>query len=317
MADVRLDHVPQDASRSHGSSSHCDAQNLCAILPPAHSVVTSTSLFTALTFEMVAEISMRHFPDISDASLDQDFSESSFQIPSTGGSNDLLMDDTSIEFLQNATLSTPMVPSRAQPRNHAPLTLQNITPRSTRTRATPARSSLRPRAPGIATPLRTIVAKNISEALSEDISSVPGQDLSFQIPTAAAHETDSLLHTHNNLNIPDSADITFNIHHHLHPAGPEPAPLTLSQLSPPFNVSLSEHASTSEALHPPEPAPDEPQIRAGNIDGCTDGGQGAESVAIPGACKGYFTLEGRSSLSASAKLCMFRGHTSGAENRGA
>ena len=250
---------------------------------------------------MVAEISMRHFPDISESSLDQDFSESSFQIPSTGGSNDLLMDEASIDFLHNDTLGTPVPSGTAHLRKRAPLTLQDLTPRSTRTRSTPARSSLRPRAPAIATPLRTIVAKNISEALSEDISSASGQDLSFQIPTVAAHETDSLLDTHNNFNISDCADITLNIDHQPRPA--EPAPLTLSQLNPQFNESLSEHASTSETLHTPEPAPDEPQIRAGNINGCIDGGQGVEPVAIQGACRGYFTLEGRSSSLLPNSVC--------------
>lgn len=275
---------------------------------PSYSVVTLPALHSI----MAAEISMRHFPDISDASLDQDFSESSFQIPSTGSPSDLLMDETSMDLLRNDPLSTPMAPNRAQPRNRAPLTLQNLTPRSTRTRATPARSSLRPRAPGIATPLRTIVAKNISEALSEDISSVPGQDLSFQIPTAAARQTDSLLDTHDTLIIPDCADITF---HQLHSAEPEPAPLTLSQLRPQFNESLSEHASTSATLRTPEPASNEPQICSGNIDECKLGSQRAESIAIHGACQGNFTLEGGSPLSASPIICMYSCHTSGARNR--
>ena len=279
-----LGHVQQDASRSHGSSSHSNAPGLCARLPPAHSVVTLSSQFPAPRLNMVAEISMRHFPDVSDASLDQDFSETSFQIPSTGGSNDLLLDETSINFLNNDSFGTPMASGTTQTRNRLPLTLQELTPRSTRTRPTPARSSLRPRAPAIATPLRTIVAKSISEALSEDISSVSGQDLSFQIPTIAAHETDSLLDTHNHFNISDCADITLNIDPQPRPA--EPAPLTLSQLSPQFNESLSEHASTSETRRTPEPTPDEPQICAGNIDGCTDGGQGVTSLAIPGVCRG-------------------------------
>ncbi|KZT73307.1 hypothetical protein DAEQUDRAFT_808413 [Daedalea quercina L-15889] len=232
---------------------------------------------------MVAEISMRHFPDISDVSLDQDFSESSFQIPASGGSNDLLMDEDSMEFLRADTLTTPMVPSRNQARTYAPLTLQDLTPRSTRTRATPARSSLRPRArPAIATPLRRIVAKNISDALSEDISSASGQDLSFQIPTAAAQGADSLLDTHNHFSLSDCVDITLSAADQ-QPCPTSPGPLALNhhQPDPQLDESLSDSAATSDARCTPEPGGDEPgEARAGNISGCVVEGQGAGSFAI-------------------------------------
>ncbi|TFY55997.1 hypothetical protein EVJ58_g7897 [Rhodofomes roseus] len=230
---------------------------------------------------MVAEVSMRHFPDFSDASLDQDFSESSFQIPTAGGSNDLLMDEDSITFLPNAdnTLSTPMVPRRTHASNRAPLTLQDLTPRSTRTRATPARSSLRPRArPAIATPLRTTIAMDISDALSEDISA-SGQDLSFQIPTTAAQGTDYLLDTQNNINLSDCADITLSAGQQLCPTSSDP--LTLCQLSPQFNESLSEHSTSSTSRLTPEPVPDEPlQARAENASGSIDRSRGIEPLAI-------------------------------------
>ncbi|KAH9829434.1 uncharacterized protein C8Q71DRAFT_728037 [Rhodofomes roseus] len=151
---------------------------------------------------MVAEVSMRHFPDFSDASLDQDFSESSFQIPTAGGSNDLLMDEDSITFLPNAdnTLSTPM-------------------------------------------------------------------------------GTDYLLDTQNNINLSDCADITLSAGQQLCPTSSDP--LTLCQLSPQFNESLSEHSTSSTSRLTPEPVPDEPlQARAENASGSIDRSQGIEPLAI-------------------------------------
>ncbi|KAH9923613.1 uncharacterized protein B0H18DRAFT_1014239 [Fomitopsis serialis] len=172
------------------------------------------------------------------------------------------MDEDSMDFLHNAneTLSTPLAPRHTQSRTRAPLTLQDLTPRSTRTRPTPVRSSLRPRPrPAIATPFRAALAKNISDALCEDISSAPRQDLSFQIPTAAAQGTiPSWTHT---------ITSAFLI-----------APTLRS--APTNNNSTPEHA-----------AAELPQTRAGSVSTSTDEVQGAEALTMQGACRVYFALE--------------------------
>lgn len=127
----------------------------------------------------MGDLSLRHIPDLSDASAIADFSDASFQIPRAA--DDFLLADDTIDFFNGAddTLATPAPPSRPAPQ--PPLTLAELTPRSKPVRAMPVRSSLRPR-PGIATPHKAAVVNKLSAALAEDLSPFRHQDPSFQIP---------------------------------------------------------------------------------------------------------------------------------------
>lgn len=135
---------------------------------------------------MASDFSLRHLPDLSDASVMHDFSDSSFQIPiAAGSSNELLLGDDSLDLLRNAddTLATPAPPTT---RKRPPLTLAELTPRTKVLRAAPVRSSLRPRLhPEIATPRRAVVARDLSSALTENFSPIRGEGTSFQIPISA------------------------------------------------------------------------------------------------------------------------------------
>ncbi|KAI0640124.1 hypothetical protein C8Q77DRAFT_1084800 [Trametes polyzona] len=173
----------------------------------------------------MGDLSLRHLPDLSDASAMADFSDASFQIPrAVGNTVDLLADDT-MDFFDGAddTLSTPAPPSK--PAAQPPLTLAELTPRSKHIRSGPVRSSLRPR-PGIATPYKAVVAHQLSAAISEDLSPLRSQDPSFQLPSHPANGDDLLM-----------ADISTNS---LQEEGTSfdsippraRSPLTLSQLSP-------------------------------------------------------------------------------------
>lgn len=171
----------------------------------------------------MGDLSLRHIPDLSDASAIADFSDASFQIPPVA--DDLLLADDTIDFFNGAddTLATPAPPSRPAPQ--PALTLAELTPRSKPIRAAPVRSSLRPR-PGIATPHKATVVNKLSAALAEDLSPFRHQDPSFQIPPQQTDLEDLLM-----------ADEGSNFFH-----GEEPwqdsvpsrarSPLTLSQLSP-------------------------------------------------------------------------------------
>ncbi|KAL1951703.1 hypothetical protein VTO73DRAFT_852 [Trametes versicolor] len=171
----------------------------------------------------MGDLSLRHIPDLSDASAIADFSDASFQIPRAA--DDFLLADDTIDFFNGAddTLATPAPLSRPAPQ--PPLTLAELTPRSKPVRAMPVRSSLRPR-PGIATPHKAAVVNKLSAALAEDLSPFRHQDPSFQIPPQQTDLEDLLM-----------ADEGSNFFQ-----GEEPSqdsvplrarsPLTLSQLSP-------------------------------------------------------------------------------------
>ncbi|KAI0931638.1 hypothetical protein AcW2_000482 [Taiwanofungus camphoratus] len=174
---------------------------------------------------MASELSLRHLPDLSDASMNPDFSDSSFQIPHAAeSSTDLLLADDSMDLLRNAddTLSTPAQLNTA--RRNQPLALQELTPKIRAGHAAPVRSSLRP-GPGIATPFRTAVTKNLATALTEELSPLRNHDVTCQDISATAKENKfySIQNgpdTHNG-----TASDTF-----LPPEHREP--LTLSQLTP-------------------------------------------------------------------------------------
>ncbi|OJT03096.1 hypothetical protein TRAPUB_6439 [Trametes pubescens] len=169
------------------------------------------------------DLSLRHIPDISNASAIADFSDASFQIPRAA--DDLLLADDTIDFFNGAddTLSTPAPPSRPAPQ--PPLTLAELTPRSKPMRAVPVRSSLRPR-PGIATPHKAAVVNKLSAALAEDLSPFRHQDPSFQIPPQQTDAEDLLM--------ADEGSNFFQGEEPWQDSVPSRArsPLTLSQLSP-------------------------------------------------------------------------------------
>ncbi|PIL31312.1 hypothetical protein GSI_06010 [Ganoderma sinense ZZ0214-1] len=174
----------------------------------------------------MAELSLRHIPDLSDTSAMGDFSESSFQIPAAARqTDDLLLADNTIDFFNNAydTFSTPAPP---KPPVQPPLTLAELTPRSKPVRAAPVRSSLRPR-PGVPTPYRANVAQELSAALSEDLSPFRNQDPSFQIPSSQPHDDNILL-------MADDGDSFLSEEQPSLDGSPRcaPSPLTLSHLSP-------------------------------------------------------------------------------------
>ena len=139
----------------------------------------------------MSELSLRHIPDLSDASGIGELSDS-FQIPAAARhADDLLLADDTTDFFANIndTLSTPALP---RPAVQPPLTLAELTPRSVPVRAAAVRSSLRPR-PGVATPYRASIAQELSAALSEELSPFRKQDLSFQIPPAQEHGDTDLM----------------------------------------------------------------------------------------------------------------------------
>ncbi|KAI0334006.1 hypothetical protein GY45DRAFT_140251 [Cubamyces sp. BRFM 1775] len=220
----------------------------------------------------MGEISLRHIPDLSDASVNADFSDASFQIPRTLGSTDDLLADDTMDFFNGAndTLSTPAPPSRPlQP----PLTLAELTPRSKPLRAVPVRSSLRPR-PGVATPYKSTVADELTAAISEELSPFRHQDPSFQIPSSQSTGEDLLM--------ADDAEFLGREDDSLGSVPPHAqSPLTLSQLSPGPSMRLRLPSSASPS-QPPIPSP---QLPTPNIDlndmGCTEisGGESAVSHA--------------------------------------
>ncbi|KAI8990656.1 hypothetical protein BD414DRAFT_307741 [Trametes punicea] len=189
----------------------------------------------------MSEISLRHIPDLSDASAIADFSDASFQIPpAVGNADDLLLADDSLDFFNGAndTLSTPAPSSRpvAQP----PLTLAEVTPRSQPARTAAARSSLRPR-PGIATPYKAVVTKELATALSDDLSPFRQQDPSFQIPPPRTGGEGFLI-------ADGSADFLGQEEPSLDASPPRASnPLTLSQLTtgPLVGIGLTSSASPS------------------------------------------------------------------------
>lgn len=135
----------------------------------------------------MAELSLRHIPDLSDASGIADFSDSSFQIPSAAHHTDDLLADNTIDFFNAAcdALNTPA--PHSGPSVQPPLTLAELTPRSKPVRGAPVRSSLRPR-PCVTTPYRAALESGLSDAISEDLSPFRKRDPSFEIPSPQTHD---------------------------------------------------------------------------------------------------------------------------------
>ncbi len=135
----------------------------------------------------MADLSLRHIPDLSDASGIADFSDSSFQIPAAAHHADDLLADSTVNFFNTAgsAFNTPAPHARAsvQP----PLTLAELTPRSKPMRGVAVRSSLRPR-PGVPTPSRAAMESELSAAISEDLSPFRKGDPSFEIPAPQTHD---------------------------------------------------------------------------------------------------------------------------------
>ncbi|CCL98916.1 uncharacterized protein FIBRA_00923 [Fibroporia radiculosa] len=205
---------------------------------------------------MGPDLSLRHIPDASDASLSfnatPDFSDSSFQIPLAGSSNTFLLDDDSLDFLRSApdtTLSTPapLQPHRRlrsrsrSPTKHSPskrvhntgLTLTELTPRAptyvnARTpRSAAVRSSLRPHLrmdarAEVATPRRAAIAADISTALTDTLSPFAaggGGEPSFQIPTSTLGGGGFLLHDDDADDMFRELEETLSARHHVAGAG--------------------------------------------------------------------------------------------------
>lgn len=182
----------------------------------------------------MADLSLRHIPDLSDASAIADLSDTSFQIPPAAhDADDLLLADNTLDFFNNAsdTLSTPAPPSR--PRPQSPLTLAELTPRSKPPpRAAPVRSSLRPH-PGVATPHRATVATELSTALSEDLSPFRKQDPSFELPVSHTPRDDLLADDSGGF-LGEEADDSTD------PGSPQVhSPITLSHLSSGLSTARS------------------------------------------------------------------------------
>ncbi|KAI0652563.1 hypothetical protein C8Q79DRAFT_997569 [Trametes meyenii] len=209
----------------------------------------------------MADLSLRHIPDLSDASAMADFSDASFQIPRRSGTtDDLLLADDTMDFLDgvNDTLHTPALPPpRHRPQTQPPLTLAELTPRSKPPRAAPIRSSLRPR-PGVATPHKAAVASQLSAALSEDLSPFRQQEPSFQIPRTQDDGGDLLMADDGSYFLEEETP-SFD-----HVPSRARSPLTLSQLTPGPSTRMrpSPSASPSSQLH----APSIPPINSANND---------------------------------------------------
>lgn len=179
---------------------------------------------------MAMDLSLRHLPDLSEASPIPGFPEASFQIPSaTNTTADcLLMADSSDFFagMNNATLTSPAKPPFPA-RNNTPLTLEELTPRSRRSRKAPIRSSLKPR-PVIPSPLKDAVTHELSIALGEALSPLKSRDTTFAIPGSAIATT-RLLEDDSDFLQHREADTTYTARSN----SPKPHdPLTLSQLTP-------------------------------------------------------------------------------------
>ncbi|KAH9854272.1 hypothetical protein C2E23DRAFT_817962 [Lenzites betulinus] len=187
----------------------------------------------------MADLSLRHLPDLSDASVSADFSDVSFQIPRVADSADDLLADETMDLLANDTLTTPAPPSR--PPVQPPLTLADLTPRSK-----PARFSFRPR-PGITTPYKATVASGLAVALSEDMSPLHHQDPSFRIPACSANDADLLLAEDGNNFLQEGPSLD-SLPSRAH------SPLTLSQLSPAQSRLMQLRPSASPSSPPLRPS---------------------------------------------------------------
>ncbi|KAI0082316.1 hypothetical protein K474DRAFT_861356 [Panus rudis PR-1116 ss-1] len=165
------------------------------------------------------DISLRHLPDTSGISQ-----SASFELPGNAeGASNLLADD-SIDFFQgmNDALATPTAKRTAF---YAPLTLEELTPRSERMRKHPARSPSKSR-PVIPSPLKRAVAQELSSALEEELPPPRTTEESFAIPSG---RDDDLLT--NSFDFSQSGPADISLTEEL-PLSSAHDPLTLSQLSP-------------------------------------------------------------------------------------
>ncbi|KAL4253635.1 hypothetical protein ABKN59_003402, partial [Abortiporus biennis] len=183
-----------------------------------------------ITFVM--DLSSRYLPDLSDDYNASGIPDNSFQIPVASGSssNDMLLADDSVDFFRNLKdVASPLKPAPLL--NHRPLTLEELTPRSKPFRSVAAsRPETKPHMrlrPTIPSPLKKVVAHDLSTALEEALSPLRNKDVSFAIPSGPSGSGNMLL-TDESLDFKMSdADIAIN---------DSPArnrdPLTLSQLTP-------------------------------------------------------------------------------------
>ncbi|CAL1694665.1 unnamed protein product [Somion occarium] len=171
------------------------------------------------------DLSLRHLPDLSDATGASDFSEASFQIPVADSlSSDLLLADDSTDFFKgiDETLATPAV---APPiRRQRALRLNELTPKSKASR--PVRSKSRPVIPS---PLKRVVAQDLTIALDEALSPLKSNEPSFTIPHISAGVDGLLLSIDADLLKSNGADVTIT--DGLASSTAQDM-LTLSQLSP-------------------------------------------------------------------------------------
>ena len=196
-----------------------------------------------------------------------DPTNASFQIPSSSGATpDLLLADNSFFHGMNEDVATPAVhhpPRRFQP----PLTLEDLTPRSKRTRYTAALSSMKSR-PNIPSPLKPQVTRDLSIALEEALSPLKPQDTTFSIPLLSSSHANLLAEEDSSFFRPAVADdATFAVElEDSEPGRSARESLTLSQLTPgPSRPKISSQSplvplANSDSLPTEDsvPADDEP-----------------------------------------------------------
>lgn len=178
---------------------------------------------------MAMDLSLRHLPDISEASSLPDFPDASFQIPrATNSTADYLLMAEPSDFLAGVGSETLTSPVKPTPRvHHVPLTLQELTPRTRRLRAAPIHSSLKRHV--IPSPLKNAIARDLSVAINETLSPAKPRDLTFAIPMLSTPMT-NLLEDDSFLQKARGVDTTFP-----EQSGSQrshSSPLTLSQLTP-------------------------------------------------------------------------------------
>lgn len=207
------------------------------------------------------DISSHYFPDTTEASSVQEFSDASFQIPvGPSSSANLLIDDSMDFFAGLQKFDSPQKPIPI--RSDRPLRLQDLTPRP-KPSSTAIRSSLKPKhhriGPSIPSPQKHAVASDLSLALGDALSPLKRHDLSFMIPLPSASGSSNLLLSEQSLSFKTGeTDITFS-------DAPSPRPqdtLTLSQLSPalpsrrpsppdhPAYPRVSDFTNTTQPGHP-------------------------------------------------------------------
>ncbi|KAI0095079.1 hypothetical protein BDY19DRAFT_64862 [Irpex rosettiformis] len=173
-----------------------------------------------------------HIPDMSDTSMAAGPSEPSFQIPNAvGSSSQLLLEDDCADFLagMESTLNTPTPPSSQEYRDDNPLTLAELTPRSSRTKVA-LRYTPSFRKPAIQSPLKHVAAQDLGTTIEDTLEQT--SDITFQIPRIA-NDVTQLLSSENDLELFSIANdySILDVNRFTSSAQPHEV-LTFSQLAP-------------------------------------------------------------------------------------